>query len=143
MTRSERVLKMSEKTIYEEWVDNDKEFERMMAQEKFILSATESICGIMNKNQITRSDLAKNLGKTKGYVTQVLSGNRNITLRTLADIIHCLGYVAHIKIEKEREASPIANFSMPWDTCQVDSLQTSDDYPDNGTTYLELEKLAS
>ena len=105
---------MPEKTMYEELIADD-EMARMVAQEKLILSVTESICEVLNDNNVTRSELAKRLGKTKGYVSQVLGGSRNITLRTLADIVHCLGYRASITIDTKKEKRIRAQFVETWD----------------------------
>jgi transcriptional regulator with XRE-family HTH domain len=68
----------------------DAEYERLLAEEALILDATELISELMQAKGITRAELAKQIGKTRGFVTQVLSGNRNMTLRTLADLAHAL-----------------------------------------------------
>lgn len=57
-----------------------------------IISTTELLILLMNKDNVTRADLARRLGKSKSFVTQALSGSRNMTLRTLSDIAHALGY---------------------------------------------------
>jgi transcriptional regulator with XRE-family HTH domain len=44
------------------------------------------------------------MGKTKGFISQLLSGGRNLTLRTVADILHVLGYKVSLtayKIERK------------------------------------------
>ena len=46
--------------------------------------ATEEILQLMDREGISKADLARELGKSKAYVTQALSGGRNMTLRTLA-----------------------------------------------------------
>lgn len=70
--------------------------ERIWQQERTILDATERICELMLKNKVTRSDLAYRLGKSKGYVSQLLDGERNMTLRTLSDVFVALGRAVHI-----------------------------------------------
>jgi transcriptional regulator with XRE-family HTH domain len=62
-----------------------------LEQERFILDATEMICELMIEAGVSKSELAARLGKTKGFVTQLLSGNRNFTLRTLSDVLVALG----------------------------------------------------
>ena len=49
--------------------------------ERLILRTTENI---------TRVDLAKSIGKSKGHISQLLNGKRNMTLRTLAEIAFAL-----------------------------------------------------
>ena len=44
----------------------------------------------MQKKGVTRKELADSLGLTKGRITQYLGGERNLTLRTLADIFTSL-----------------------------------------------------
>ncbi len=58
----------------------------LFAEEDLIVATTEMICKSMEEKDISRSDLAGRLGKSKAYVSQVLSGSRNLTLRTLAQI---------------------------------------------------------
>lgn len=68
----------------------DVEYERLLAEEALILDSTELITGLMLGKGLTRADLAKRIGKTRGFVTQVLAGTRNMTLRTLADLAFAL-----------------------------------------------------
>jgi transcriptional regulator with XRE-family HTH domain len=70
-------------------------YDRLVAQETLILDATELIVELLERHSISRQELARKLGKSKGFVTQLLSGERNMTLRTLAD----LGYVLGQRIE--------------------------------------------
>ncbi len=56
----------------------------LFEQERAVLLATEEILNLMEREGISKADLAKALGKSKAYITQALSGGRNMTLRTLA-----------------------------------------------------------
>jgi len=67
---------------------------KLLRQEELILEATELISKIMNDNEITKTELAKRLGKSKAFVTQCLGGSQNLTLRTLADMFTVTGYKA-------------------------------------------------
>ena len=67
------------------------EYERLLAQERLILDATEAIVGLLEEEKVSRQELARRLGKSKGFVSQLLSGERNMTLRTLADLGYALG----------------------------------------------------
>lgn len=89
---------------------NDPEFRKLLAQEEFILEVTEIICELLDKDKISRKELADRLGKSKGFISQLLGGGRNLTLRTVADILHVLGYKVTIKPYKEgkkRQERPI------------------------------------
>ncbi|RJX29941.1 MAG: XRE family transcriptional regulator [Desulfarculus sp.] len=71
-------------------VAKDQEYERLLAQEDFIMEVTERVCELMRSKNITRAELANRLGKSKGFVSQLLGGGRNLTLRTLADVLFAL-----------------------------------------------------
>jgi transcriptional regulator with XRE-family HTH domain len=71
---------------------HDPEFRKLLAQEELLLEVTETICELLKEEKITRKELADRLGKSKGFVSQLLGGGRNLTLRTVADILHVLGY---------------------------------------------------
>ena len=70
---------------------HDPEYERLIAEEKLILEATELISSLMETRDVSRAQLADRIGKSRAYMTQVLAGNRNMTLRTLADLAWALG----------------------------------------------------
>jgi UDP-N-acetylmuramate dehydrogenase len=86
---------------------NDPEFRKLLAQEELILEVTETICELLENEKISRKELADRLGKTKGFVSQLLNGGRNLTLRTVADILHVLGY--KIALTPYKEASQDKN----------------------------------
>ena len=82
------------------------EFARLLAQEELILEVTETLCGLLEKGKVSRKELADRLGKTKGLVSQLLNGGRNLTLRTVADILYALGYKVSLlphKLEPQKE----------------------------------------
>jgi hypothetical protein len=89
----------------------DPEFARLMAQGDLIMEVTETLCELLEKEKIFRKELADRLGKTKGFVSQLLNGGRNLTLRTVADILHVLGYRASLTPFKkggQRQGGPIS-----------------------------------
>lgn len=64
---------------------------RMFQQERAIQDLTEMICNIMDRKQVSRTDLARRLGRSKGYITQLLDGRANMTVRTMSDVFVALG----------------------------------------------------
>lgn len=70
---------------------------------EFIMDVTESICEILEKEKIDRKDLAEKMEKTKGYISQLLNGERNMTLATLAEILYALKYKPIIKFENQNK----------------------------------------
>ena len=73
---------------------------RLLGQEAFILETTERLSEALASEGITKAELAHRLGKTKGFVSQVLSGGRNLTLRTIADFSTVLGCEPRIEIHR-------------------------------------------
>ena len=69
---------------------DDPAFLRLVRQEELILQVTETLTQALDDAGVTRAELAKRLGKSPGFVSQVLGGGRNLTLRTLADIASAL-----------------------------------------------------
>ncbi len=78
----------------------DPEFAKLMAQGDLIMEVTETLCELLEKEKVSRKELADRLGKSKGFVSQLLNGGRNLTLRTVADILHVLGYKVSLTPQK-------------------------------------------
>ncbi|MHB1559966.1 MAG: helix-turn-helix domain-containing protein [Isosphaeraceae bacterium] len=81
------------------WVEErTKDPERMKAfqQERLILEVTELIERLMRQQGVSKARLAEKLGKTKGYITQLLDGRTNMTLRTMSDVLFALGRALHV-----------------------------------------------
>jgi len=74
----------------------DPEYRKTFQQEKLILEVTELISEAMKENEVSRADLARLLGRTRSYITQILTGSRNLTLRTWADAMTVLGQEARV-----------------------------------------------
>ena len=95
---------MSEKALstYDEILSEDP---RGLRQEELILEATEALARALQSSGLTQSELAGRLGKTKGFVSQILGGGKNLTLRTLADVAGALGYKVQIQLRAEKSAN--------------------------------------
>src|SRR5262245_55077609 len=83
---------------------DDENYELLLEQERLLLEATELVEQLMAERKINRSELAERLGKSKPHVTQLLSGDRNLTLRTLAELAHALGERVHLQTQARSEA---------------------------------------
>lgn len=68
-------------------LDRGKNYDRLLAQEMLITEVTECICVFMQEQKISQAELAHRLDKSNEFVSQLLGGGRNLTLRTLADIV--------------------------------------------------------
>ena len=60
--------------------------EILLARESLMMNVTEDILVAMEDQNISKADLSRLLGTSKAFITQILGGSRNMTLRTLSDI---------------------------------------------------------
>lgn len=79
------------KTDYETFEAGEVEDRRALRREELILEVTEALCKALDEGHVTRSQLARRLGKSPAFVTQILAGGRNLTLKSLADVADALG----------------------------------------------------
>lgn len=75
--------------------------------ENLVVDITEDICEIMEAKGMSRADLARELGKSRAWVTKVLRGDQNLTLKTVVDVFWSLGYKLNMKSE-------LANWRAGW-----------------------------
>ena len=90
------------------WLNESPERSRVFLEEGLILDATEAVCEALEKHDISRANLADRLGTSKAYVTQLLNGSRNMTLRTFAGIAFALDMVPQIELKDQ-------NSSVAWE----------------------------
>lgn len=90
------------KTDYEA-LFQDPQFRKELAIEAFVLDASEVIARAMKEKQVSRAELARRMGKSRAWITQVLSGRSNFTLRTLAEIAWSLG--VELKLQEKMPAA--------------------------------------
>jgi transcriptional regulator with XRE-family HTH domain len=87
---------------------------RLYQQERAIQELTDLVCELMDEQHVTRADLARRLGKTPGYITQLLDGRANMTIRTIADVLHALNRALHFQdgpVRATVSPSPILSIS--------------------------------
>lgn len=89
-------------TDYEAFEISSVSNRRLLRQEELILEVTEALSQALKKEDITKKDLADRLGKSKGFVSQLLAGGRNLTLRTIADVADALDCRIRIQCENLR-----------------------------------------
>ncbi|MCW2521794.1 MAG: helix-turn-helix transcriptional regulator [Frankiales bacterium] len=73
------------------------ERDRYLAEERLIFESTELVAEKMAEVGMTGRDLAKALGVSPGEISQRMSGTRNLTLRSLASMLHALGVEAEVR----------------------------------------------
>src|ERR1700736_2732805 len=78
----------------------DPEFRRLVSVEALAAEASEIIAKLMADQNLSKADLARRLNKSRAWVTQLLSGKANMTVRTLAEVVYTLG--AEVKLHAQR-----------------------------------------
>jgi hypothetical protein len=78
-----------------------------LAEEHAIAHVAELICQLMEKSGITRTDLASKMKVSAGRVTQILDGEANLTLATVARALLACGHVF------ECTSRPLEEFCHP------------------------------
>lgn len=71
-------------------LEQDIELKKFYQQEKLILDLTELVSKLMKEKKINKTKLAELLGVGKSYITQLLDGTTNMTLRTISDVFFVL-----------------------------------------------------
>ena len=65
-------------------------FETEVAGDRAILDASELLHSVMRG--FNQKQLAEILGVTKGYMSRLLSGSENLSVKNVAMVLHALGY---------------------------------------------------
>ena len=86
---------------YHDQLMEDPEFRRLSTLENLTGEASNLIAKLMHDQGVTRADLARKLNKSRAFVTQILSGSHNVTVKTLAEVLY------HLDIEVKLDAQPL------------------------------------
>lgn len=83
------------------WIERlgeSEEGRRLIEQERLIMQATEAIATLLQEQDVSRAQLARRIGKSSAFVTKLLRGDNNFTLRTLSDVFFALHRSAHLSL---------------------------------------------
>ena len=94
------------KTVHDPLME-DPEFRKQSAIENLAGDASDLIARLMHEQKISKADLARRLGKSRAWVTQLLNGRANMTVRTLAEVVFYLD--GEVKIHAEPANSLVGN----------------------------------
>jgi len=103
----------------EEYFNELKASDRVYARESLMMNVTEDILVTMEDRNISKVGLAKLLGKSKAFVTQMLGGSRNMTLRTLSDIAFALDAEVSITFTSRKKIVDIDFNNNQWESSNV------------------------
>jgi transcriptional regulator with XRE-family HTH domain len=84
----------------------DPEFRKLYAIEGLIADTAQLISDLLERRNLKRADLARLLNKTPAFVSQLLNGKANMTVRTLAEVLYALGASAKINALDQGESAP-------------------------------------
>ncbi|HVR07625.1 MAG TPA: helix-turn-helix transcriptional regulator [Thermoanaerobaculia bacterium] len=86
---------------------------RGLRQEELIIEVTEALARALRISGLTKSELAIRLGRSKGFVSQVMGGGRNLTLRTLADMAAAIGCRVRVNLVQESKRGTKSGTAPP------------------------------
>ncbi len=70
---------------------------------RIVQGASEVIRALMDREGVSKAELARRVGKSRAYVTQSLGGDRNMTLGTLARFADALNADVRVDLEPRDE----------------------------------------
>jgi len=59
--------------------------------EKILFQLGEDICLLMEQQRLSRTQLAERMGVSPAYITKILSGNPNLTIKSLLKLADAMG----------------------------------------------------
>ncbi len=95
---------MTRKNDYQDLM-KDASFRKLLAIESLATEAAELIARLMAEKKVNKAALAKRLNRSRAWVTQLLSGKTNMTVRTLAE----LAYVLESEVKFDSKPAAPAN----------------------------------
>ena len=88
----------------------DPDFRREFETEWASLRFTEEFESALERENQTKSGVARKLGKSRSFVTQCLRRGRNLTIKTMAELANSLGY--ELKISMKKRSANISTFDV-------------------------------
>ena len=67
-----------------------------VSRERLFLEATELLSELLERNDVSRAELARRLTVSPPAITALLNGSQNLTLGRLSDVLHAIGYELHL-----------------------------------------------
>ena len=116
-------IKQVRDLFFQEDTDFSRAEDRALAREELIYNATEDLLVLMERMEVSKKELARRLGRSKSYVTQLLSGARNMTLGTLSDICFALGTVPRMTLLDDDGGGVLGNYGdAHWEKDQNEAV---------------------
>lgn len=100
------------RTDYER-AEADPERRRTLRREELMIEVTEALARALEEAGITRAEVARRMGRTRGHVTQLLGGGRNLTLGSVAEMADALGCRVEVTIRPRAQAKSKGDRATP------------------------------
>lgn len=84
---------------FDERMKKDNNLKKLYLEEQLVLRITNIISELMQEQGVKKSELAQRVGCSKGYITQLLDGTKNMTLKTVSNVLFELGHTLAVKPE--------------------------------------------
>jgi transcriptional regulator with XRE-family HTH domain len=106
---------MPKYNIFEQFIDDDikNQHNISMAQTKALHDASNLVCNAMDSSLMSQKELSKYLGISEGYVSRILSGTENLSIKNLSKILYMLGYELNLSAN-ERGVCSDENDNIIW-----------------------------
>lgn len=101
-------------TDYQIFENSSNEARFALRQERLILQVTQALWEALVDAEVSQSDLAKRLAKSQSFVSQILAGGRNLTLRTVSDVVTALECEIEVRVKKRGACKPLLKFPVRW-----------------------------
>jgi transcriptional regulator with XRE-family HTH domain len=88
---------------------HDETFDRLVRQEELILEVTNKLTEALEEAGVTKSELAKRIERSPGLISQVFGGGRNLTLRTISDIVAALSLRPTLQLSADAKSAHEVN----------------------------------
>lgn len=97
--------------------------QRDYARERCVVAITEAIGDAMERACVSRADVARRLDVNRSHITKLLSGEQNMTLHSLADLLWaCDAEVLDVDLCELGVIEVAVNQTEPWQTDGVDNV---------------------
>lgn len=76
---------------------------------RLMLYCQEVLSDAVERSKLSRTEIAKRIGKNRSFITQALSSGRNLTITSMAKLAWAAGYRINVRIapiQKRRTRKP-------------------------------------
>lgn len=81
--------------------------------EQILFNVAEQVCNLAENQGMTRSELAQRLAVTPAYITKLLNGNPNLTIKSLLKLSDVLGQTLDIRFAPKLGIARSTETSLP------------------------------